>query len=244
MINSPSNILEVCANGYNSAIAAQLGGAHRVELCDNLNEGGTTPSFGQLKLCLEKLSIPVVPIIRPRGGDFNYSTVELDIMIQDILAFKSINCTGIVIGALNNKNQIHKEYTKILIEAAGSMEVAFHRAFDRTPNLFESLDILIDLNIKRVLTSGGQKTAFEGISTIQKLVKQADQNIEIMPGSGVNESNILFIKEQSGAANFHTTAKSINPKPTTSIFTDLIDDYPLTDVNVVKQILDKLNPFL
>ncbi len=243
MLNS-SFTLEICANGYPSALAAQLGGADRVELCDNLEEGGTTPSIGQVKICVSELIIPIFPIIRPRGGNFVYSKHEVDIMLEDIIAFKDLKCPGIVIGALDENNEIHEHYTQLLIKAAGNMEVCFHRAFDRTPNLPKSLNTLIELGIKRVLTSGGQSTAIEGAKQIELLVKQAANAIEIMPGSGVNPENIQSLKDITNATTYHTTAKSSLKKLTMQNnlinTTNLTDSFTITDVNIVKKLVSIL----
>lgn len=146
--------LEVCANGYESALAAQNGGAKRVELCDNLAEGGTTPSYAQIALAKKNLSIEIWPIIRPRGGDFLYTDLEFELIKEDIKICKSLNCDGIVIGILKANGEIDTERCATLIQLAKPLPVSFHRAFDMSNNLEKSLEDLIELGIVRVLSSG------------------------------------------------------------------------------------------
>ncbi|MCX2495373.1 copper homeostasis protein CutC [Pedobacter sp. PF22-3] len=206
-----TSCLEVCANSYQSALAAQNAGAKRVEFCDNLAEGGTTPSYAQIALAKKNLSIEVWPIIRPRGGDFLYSDTEFEIMKEDIKICKSLNCEGIVIGILKADGTIDKERCKELIELAKPMEVAFHRAFDMTNDLNQALEDLIALNIKRVLTSGGASYAMLGAGKLAQLVKKAAGRITIMPGAGINENNIKNLIDQTGATQFHASAKEFVP---------------------------------
>lgn len=199
--------LEVCANSYQSALAAQNGGAKRVEFCDNLAEGGTTPSYAQIALAKKNLAIEVWPIIRPRGGDFLYSEMEFEIMKEDIKICKSLNCEGVVTGILKADGTIDKERCSELINLAKPMEVAFHRAFDMSNDMDQALEDLISLQIKRVLTSGGASSAMLGAEKLAKLVKKAAGRITIMPGAGINERNIQELIEQTGATEFHASAK-------------------------------------
>lgn len=207
--NSDKFTLEICANAVASAIAAEKGGAHRIELCTNLPEGGTTPSYGQIKWCVENLQLEIWPLIRPRGGDFLYSDAEFETILEDISFCKQIGCHGIVTGLLNTDGSIDEERSAKIIEAASPMPVAFHRAFDMSNDLSKSLETLIDLGFVRVLTSGGKENAFVGASELAKLVLQAEERIEIMPGAGVNATNIAEIARITGAKSFHTTAKSV-----------------------------------
>ncbi|WP_406826935.1 copper homeostasis protein CutC [Pedobacter sp. KACC 23697] len=203
--------LEVCANSYASALAAQNGGAKRVEFCDNLAEGGTTPSYGQLALAKKNLSIEIWPIIRPRGGDFLYSEMEFEIMKEDIKICKSLKCEGVVIGILKADGTIDRERCTELIELAKPMEVAFHRAFDMSNDMDQALEDLISLHIKRVLTSGGASAAIPGAEKLAQLVKKANGRITIMPGAGINENNIKNLIDQTGATQFHASAKEFVP---------------------------------
>ena len=199
--------LEICVGSWDSAMAAQLGGADRIELCDNLAEGGTTPSYGMLLKCQKTLQIPFFPIIRPRGGDFYFSNDEFEIMKEDVIACKDLGCKGIVIGILRKDGSIDTERCAQLIDLAGGLEITFHRAFDRCSDLKKGLEDIIGLGCHRVLTSGGKENAFEGLELLKSLIIQAGSRISIMPGSGVNEQNLAQIALESGAHEFHTTAK-------------------------------------
>ncbi len=201
------NGLEVCANSFASAKAAEEGGAIRIELCENMAEGGTTPSYAQIKFCKTKLKIEVWPIIRPRGGDFLYSDDEFELMKEDIRTCKSLNCNGAVTGILLANGEIDKERCSILIDLAQPMPLAFHRAFDMSNDLEKALEDIIDLGFVRVLTSGGAENAEQGILVLKNLIKQAGKRIEIMPGAGINPNNILTIQQETGAHTFHSSAR-------------------------------------
>lgn len=201
--------LEICANSVASALAAEQAGAHRIELCNNLAEGGTTPSYGQIKWCLGNLTIPVWPLIRPRGGDFLYTDAEFETMLLDIAACKEMGCDGVVVGILLANGNVDVQRCAKLIDAAYPMPVAFHRAFDMTKDLKKSLEDLIELGVVRVLTSGGKANAQLGVQQIATLVTQAGNRIEVMPGAGINTENIWELAKITGAKCFHTTAKSI-----------------------------------
>jgi copper homeostasis protein len=240
--------LEVCANSYESALAAQIGGAKRVEFCDNLAEGGTTPSYAQIALAKKNLSIEVWPIIRPRGGDFLYSDIEFELMKEDIKICKSLNCEGIVTGILKDDGTIDKERCAILIELAKPMDVAFHRAFDMSNDMDQALEDLIGLNIKRVLTSGGASSAILGAERLAQLVKKANGRIIIMPGAGINENNIKELIDQTGATQFHASAKAFVPSKmkfrNTETKMGSIEDeyrYELTSATKVKALVDCIN---
>jgi copper homeostasis protein len=202
--------LEVCANSVTSALAAQQGGATRVELCDNLREGGTTPSCGQIKTVRQLLSIEVYVLIRPRSGDFIYSDIEFEVMELDIKTCIEKGCDGIVIGILNADGTIDKQRCTQLVELAHSagLKVTFHRAFDVCRDYFEALEDIIEIGCDRILTSGGKSTAMEGANTIARLVSLAKGRIQIMPGSGINEYNIADLVRYSGATEFHASARS------------------------------------
>ena len=242
-----SGILEVCANSYASALAAQNGGAKRVEFCDNLAEGGTTPSYGQIALAKRNLTIEIWPIIRPRGGDFLYSDMEFNLMIEDIKACGSLQCEGIVIGILNADGSIDIERCKTLIELAKPMPVAFHRAFDMSNDMEKALEDLIELGIVRVLSSGGATSAFSGMEQLAKLVKQANGRITIMPGAGINAGNIKELYTQTGATEFHASAKvfvqsKMIYRNTTAKMGSIEDEYQyeLTAEDKVKELVHAL----
>ena len=203
--------LEICANSLTSALAAQHGGATRVEFCDNLNEGGTTPSYGQLTVAMRRLTIPVYPIIRPRGGDFLYSDLEFEIMQADVIACRELGCAGVVFGILMPNGTIDVQRSMELKSLAGPMQVSFHRAFDMTAELTSSLETLIDMGFERVLTSGGYPTALEGSAVIAKLVKQAAGRIQVMPGAGIRPSNVKQLLTRTSAPAVHASLLAAVP---------------------------------
>lgn len=203
-----SYTLEVIGFNIESVIAAQAAGANRIELCDNPAEGGTTPSYGMIKTAREKTSLQLYPIIRPRGGDFLYSSQEFEIMKKDILLCKEIGCDGVVIGLLLEDGSVDKTRTAQLVEAAYPLGVTFHRAFDRVANPFEALEDVIAVGCERILTSGLKPTAPDGIQAIADLVRQANDRIIIMPGSGIRSDNIALLAQQTGAAEFHSSART------------------------------------
>lgn len=200
-------IIEICIDSLQSALAAEKGGANRIELCDNLIAGGTTPSLGMIELARKHLTIDINVMIRPRSGDFCYSSLELEVMKRDIEIAKKSGANGIVVGALRPNGEIDINIMKELIELARPLDVTFHRAFDMTKDPFESLDILIDLGLKRILTSGGENKAIDGINLIKKLVDKADDKIIIMPGAGINEGNVREIIAYTGVKEVHLSAK-------------------------------------
>jgi copper homeostasis protein len=230
--------LEVCANGLGSAIAAQEGGAYRVELCDNLTEGGTTPSYGQIAVAKKSLNIEIWPIIRPRGGDFIYSDLEFEVMKQDILNCKDLGCDGVVVGILNKDNTIDEERCRILMALANPMPVAFHRAFDVSDDLFRAMEEIISLGFVRILSSGGADTAMLGADKLKALIKQANGRIELMPGAGINLSNAAEILELTGAKSIHASLSTMVPAEQSgvSIIAGLNDmPYRLTEKDVVRK---------
>ncbi len=201
--------LEISCYSVQSAVNAQKGGAHRVELCAAAPEGGTTPSQGSIKLAGEKLSIPLFVIIRPRGGDFLYSEIEYEVMKRDILFCKEAGVDGVVIGVLNADGTVDTERTGELVNLARPMEITFHRAFDMTADPFRALEDIIGLGVDRILTSGQKNTAWEGKELIKKLVEKAGSNLSIMPGAGINEINIGELVTFTGAKEFHSSAGSL-----------------------------------
>lgn len=198
-------LIEVCVDTVESATAAQAGGADRVELCDNLMEGGTTPSFGAIEQARKHLKIGLHVIIRPRGGDFLYSDLEFEIIRRDIEICKQIGIDGVVIGILTADGEIDAERTKELVELAKPLSVTFHRAFDVTKDAAKSLETLISLGIDRVLTSGQEPTAFEGIETIAALVGQAGNRITILGCGSLNSRNAKRFIAKTGVKEIHLT---------------------------------------
>ena len=242
--------IEICANSVESAVKAQEGGAYRVELCAGIPEGGTTPSFGDIRMArqlLQKTKLHV--IIRPRGGDFLYSKLELDIMLHDIKVARQLGADGVVFGCLTAEGNVDVPAMKMLMNAVGDMSVTFHRAFDMCKNPQEALEQIIALGCNRILTSGQEPNAVNGIPLLKELVKQADGRIIIMPGCGVNPSNILQIAEETGASEFHFSGRSTyesgmiyrNPKVSMG-GTVKIEEYEkdVTNPDIVKAALAEL----
>ena len=201
--------IEICANSYASALAAERGGADRIELCEQLEVGGITPSAGTLQMTVQELSIPVFVLIRPRGGDFCYNEKELAVMEKDIAFCKSAGAAGIVCGALTEDGQLDLPLLKHLIQLSRPLSFTFHRAFEELRDPFTALEQLIDLGVDRILTSGQQATALAGVSLLEELILRARGRITILPGSGINARNVLPILQQTGAREVHLSAKKV-----------------------------------
>ena len=202
-------LLEVCANSITSALAAQNGGAQRVELCENLNDGGTTPSAGQILIARKQLHIKLFVLIRPRSGDFLYTDVEFEVMKADVQYCAYAGCNGVVIGMLKADGTIDKERCAELIKIArqSGLGVTFHRAFDVCADQFKALEDVIELGCDRILTSGGKSTAMEGSAVIVQLIKKANGRIKIMAGSGINEHNVADLVHFTKVTEIHGSAK-------------------------------------
>ena len=198
---------EICANSVASCIAAQEGGADRVELCAGIPEGGTTPSVGMIRQARASISIALNVIIRPRGGDFLYSESEIQEMLYDIKAAKDLGADGLVFGCLLPDGTVDMANMRRLMDAAGDTPVTFHRAFDHTSDPIKALEDIIELGCARILTSGCMPTALEGAPLLAQLVEKSAGRIIIMPGCGVNECNIAETARLSGAREFHFSAR-------------------------------------
>lgn len=197
-------IYEMCVGNYNGAVLAEQLGADRIELCDNLLEDGTTPSYGTIKRTIETIKVPAMVIIRPRGGNFEYSEDEVQIMVDDIKACKDLGTYGVVIGALKGK-VIDLETTKKLVEEAKPMKITFHMAFDDIEDKFAAIDQLVELGVERILTKGGMANAIEGKDALRELVNYASGRIIIMPGKSVTKANRDEILEYTGTKEIHGT---------------------------------------
>ncbi len=206
-MTSKKYIIEIATSDFSTTQSAVEGGADRIELCANLAEGGTTPSYGTIKQCREAFSVSLYPIIRPRGGDFLYTKDEFEIMLQDVKLCKQLGCDGIVIGLLNMDGTIDMVRTAALIEAAYPLGVTFHRAFDRCKDPFEAMEQLIEIGCERILTSGQQPSLVDGVELVTELNRKADERIIIMPGSGVRKENIKMLGEQTGCLEFHSSLR-------------------------------------
>lgn len=208
--------IEVCAASVQSALNAQQGGAHRVELCTALELGGLTPSPTTIQMTRSLLDIEVFVLIRPRAGDFYYSDLEFEIIKQDILFCKNLRANekgkkidGVVVGLLKKDGEVDVLRTKELVQLAAPMQVTFHRAFDRAKDPFASLEKIISTGAHRILTSGQHPNAIEGKELLQRLVKKSNNRITIMPGAGINAGNILEIIQSTQANEFHLSGKAL-----------------------------------
>jgi copper homeostasis protein len=201
-------LIEVCVDSAASAVAAERGGALRVELCSDLLEGGITPSAGLIELVRDKISIGLQVMIRSRGGDFCYSEDEIEIMRRDIATAKNLGADGIVVGMLAVDGSIDVEATRQLVELARPLNVTFHRAFDMTADLFRALDDVCSTGADRLLTSGGEQTCLHGVDMITRLVKAADKRITIMAGGGIGHSDAANIVERTGVSEIHVGLSS------------------------------------
>lgn len=201
-------MVEVCANGVESCIAAQEGGADRVELCAGIPEGGTTPSYGEIKVARRVLTTTRLHvIIRPRGGDFLYTDLEVERMAADIAVCRDLGVDGVVFGCLKADGTFDIEKNRYLMECSRGMSVTCHRAFDRAANPEQALETLIDLGFDRILTSGQQPKAIEGAELLARLNCQAAGRIILMAGSGVTEQNIRQLRDVTGLHEFHFSAR-------------------------------------
>jgi copper homeostasis protein len=198
--------LEIACFNLQSALIAEANGADRIEFCDRMNEGGTTPDFEITKIAKEKLSIPLYVMIRPRGGDFVCADVEFNQMKVEILQFKKLEIDGFVFGVLKKDATIDKEKNAALVALANPIPCTFHRAFDVTLAVFQSLEEVIDCGFKTILTSGQEATVVDGMNTLVQLVEKANNRIIIMPGGGLRSSNIKSLKEKTKAVFYHSSA--------------------------------------
>jgi copper homeostasis protein len=198
--------LEIACFNFQSAVIAQLGGADRIELCENQHLGGTTPSFELIKQVRKAITIDFRVMIRNRGGNFFYSEEEFEMMKQDIIRFKILDVNGFVFGMLNDKNEIDVERNKVLVQLASPLKCTFHKAFDEVENEIDSLEKIIDCGFDTLLSSGKKQNALNGSQLISDLIKQANNRIIIMPGGGVRSENIFELKNKTKAIFFHSSA--------------------------------------
>ena len=205
-------MVEVCANGVESCLAAQQGGADRVELCAGIPEGGTTPSYGEIKVARRVLTTTRLHvIIRPRGGDFLYSDLEVERMAADIAVCRDLGVDGVVFGCLTADGTIDVEKNRYLMECSQGMSVTMHRAFDRAADPEQALEQIIALGFNRILTSGQQPKAIQGVDLLARLNRQAAGRIILMAGSGVTEQNIKEIRDVTGLNEFHFSGRESVP---------------------------------
>lgn len=233
--------IEICATSVQSAKNAEKAGADRIELCSELAVGGITPSYGLLLQVLEAVRIPVYVLVRPRSGNFVYGDAEFRAMLQDIELCKDLGCSGIVSGALTNEFEIDVQRTKELIQVAHPMKFTFHRAFDLIPNPIEGVEILMDLGVNRILSSGQESSAEKGIDLLLNMKKQSEGILTILPGGGINPSNAKLFKEKR-FEEIHASASTVwkeNPAPKILMNSDkFMDETKLyvSDVEIIQQL--------
>jgi copper homeostasis protein len=201
-------IIEIACFNIESALVAMEAGAHRIELCAAMAEGGTTPSAGVIALARKQLSIPIHVMIRPRGGDFLYSKLEFQAMLHDVKVCRDLGADGVVFGMLNADGTIDRERTKVLMQEACPMSINIHRAYDMSRDPMEALQVLKELKVNRILSSGHKQTAWEGRELLARLVSASGNGLVIMPGSGVRSSNIMQLHKETNAREFHMSARA------------------------------------
>jgi copper homeostasis protein len=206
-------VLEIVVYNIESALKAQEGRADRIELCDNPGEGGTTPSYGTIENVRQNVNLDVFVMIRPRGGDFHYSSYEFHAMKRDIDQCQKLSVDGVVFGILSEDGRIDKKRCKELIARARPLKVTCHRAFDITRDPFEALEDCIEVGFDRILTAGQQAQALKGVNLIAELIKKANGRIAIMPGSGVNENTVEEIVSKTNTKEIHFSATAFRDSP-------------------------------
>lgn len=196
-------IKEACVGSFNEAKIAIINGANRVELCENLEVGGTTPSYGMIKKCVGDLEVPTLVMIRPRGGNFNYSIDEIEIMKEDIINCKKLGVIGVVFGVLNSDNTVDYKLLKELVEISKPMEITFHKAIDEVENPVAEIEKFIELGITRILTSGKKETALEGQELLNEMLKASQNKIKIVVAGKVTKDNLEVVSQKIPSSEFH-----------------------------------------
>lgn len=241
-MNKP--LLEIAANSVTSAVAAQEGGADRVELCAALGVGGLTPTQGTMALAREQLRIPIHVLIRPREGDFLYDDSEFEVMLHDIRAAKALGCDGVVIGVLDADGGVDMARCASLMSAAKGMDVTFHRAIDVCRDAHEALEDIIAMGCDRILTSGGQASAHAGAKVIAQLMERAAGRIAVMPGGGITPDNVASVLAQTGAGAVHASAKVQLPSDMrhhTGVLAEMESGASRTDITRVRALVAALH---
>ena len=242
-------LLEICCGSLDDALQAEQGGAHRVELCSALFLGGLTPSLGAIVEAKARLRIPVMVMVRPRGGGFCYTAAEMAVMERDTAAAVEHGADGIVFGILNPDGTVDLERCKRMRKLIGNRPAVFHRAFDVTPDALRALDQLVEIGITRILTSGQEDNALEGAALIKRLIEYAGDRIEILPGGGIKPHTLLRVLESTGCKQVHLTAFKTQSDPSTRAHPQVTfggalyppeDQYLMTDRQLVEQISESL----
>jgi copper homeostasis protein len=245
-------ILEICVDSVESAIASQAGGAQRVELCSDLNEGGITPSDGLIQAVRKHVGIDVFVMVRPRGGDSFYTSYEYDVMKTDVVRMKELGVDGIVVGMLDQDSRVDVQRTRELVQLADPMQVTFHRAFDMSADLDESLERVIETGAHRILTSGAVQTISQGAERVTQLIDAANGRIRILVGGGIRHENIRKIAQRTKATEFHCSLRIRTQSPITfrnhslklgSVANDEFARYVVLEENVrgLRDTLDKIS---
>ncbi len=235
--------IEICAGDVESAIAAEAGGADRVELCDNLAVGGTTPSVGSIAEACRWVSIPVHVLIRPRAGRFAYSDRELAVMRRDIEAARALGAAGVVLGVLDDEGRVDRDRTAALVELARPLSVTFHKAIDHATDPLEALEALLALGVERVLTSGARASALEGLETIRSLVDRAAGRIAVMAGGRLASSHLDTVIRSSGVREIHlgsAVCRAVEEPPLQAPGAEDLAPWSRTDARLVKAIVDSV----
>ncbi|MGC1871787.1 MAG: copper homeostasis protein CutC [Acidobacteriaceae bacterium] len=245
-------ILEICVDSVESAIASRAGGAQRIELCSDLNEGGITPSDGLIQAVRKHVGIEVFVMVRPRGGDSFYTSYEYDVMKTDVARMRELGADGIVLGLLNRDGHVDVQRTHQLVQLADPMQVTFHRAFDMSADLDESLERVIETGAHRILTSGGLQTVSQGAERVTHLIDAAKGRIRVMVGGGIRQENIRKIAQRTKATEFHCSLRIRTQSPVTfrnhslklgSVANDEFARYVVLEENVrgLRETLDKIS---
>jgi copper homeostasis protein len=242
-VDERSIAIEICVGDVESAIAAEAGGADRVELCDNLAAGGTTPSVGTIAEACRWLSIPVHVLIRPRAGGFAYSERELSVMRRDIEAAKALGAAAVVIGVLDGAGSVDLDRLAELVAFARPMSVTFHRAIDQASEPLAAIDALTAIGVDRVLTSGARPTALEGLATLRAMVERAAGRLAVMAGGGLSLEHLAHVIGVSGVGEVHlgsAACRSAEEPETDTADADLWSRWIRTDARRVKAIVDRV----
>jgi len=239
------NLLEICVDSTESAVKAEKSGANRLELCENLIQGGVTPSIGKIEAVLNTVNIPVRVLIRPRAGNFNYSQDELDIIYRDIELISKTSAEGIVVGALNGENEIDPNFLDKCKSLLDNKTVVFHRAFDLTKHPENAIELLIQYDFDTVLTSGQKSTAEEGIELLSALQRKYGSKINVLAGGGVRSSNLKKIYDQTRITQFHSSAKILlsDHMDVSMSSSSVAEQVFSVDSNEISKMIDLINEF-
>lgn len=234
-------LLEICVDCIESALAAQHGGADRIEVCSSLASGGTTPSLGLVQHCVRRCQIPLMVMIRPHDGGFVYGADDLRTMLHDIDALKNVGVQGVVLGALKPDGAVDMPTMERLIQASRPLEITFHRPFDLCPDPMKALDEIIALHVDRLLTSGQQITAEKGVPLIKQLVGHAGDRLTVMAGAGINNSNVRRIAEATQVRELHASASVPRATELASGEVRFGDNSRVTTVKQVRELIQAMS---